>query len=78
MVKCLNCGRCCVVFNGLKWVNCKYRKGKRCIIYYKRYNKDLGYGFKCIMRKDLHLNFPGCPYNKPEWNMHPAYRTFYK
>lgn len=84
-IKCLRCGKCCVVFDrehGV-WSPCKFLRiipagrGKtRCQIYNRRLGTDLGNGFKCRLRSQVSFDYPGCPYNtgKP---MHPAYRPRY-
>jgi len=75
LTKCLKCGKCCVVFDGKNWVDCKYLTNtKLCSIYRDRIGKKLGYGFICARRKDLHFNIPKCPYNKKKWKAHPFYK----
>lgn len=77
--ECKRCGKCCVVYNGKNWEDCQFlvRDGLKhtyCMGYTKRIGRDLGYGFVCGYRKDLHFNIPGCPYNKKGLNIHPAYK----
>lgn len=79
-VKCLRCGKCCVVLNDKGvWEYCKYLRWlssgiSYCIIYNNRIGANLGHGFICGYRDDLHYNIPDCPYNKKGLNTHPAYK----
>lgn len=85
---CIRCGKCCVVYNieTKEWEDCKHLfKSKTlryknfnhlytaCCCYHMRFWKDLGNGFRCGYRKDLHFDIPGCPYNTSEDPIHPAY-----
>lgn len=76
MIKCNNCGKCCILFdrNKQKWVICPYRDPveKKCKIYPHRIGTYLGNGFVCNYRANTPFDFPDCPYNtnKP---IHPAY-----
>tara|TARA_R100001244_G_scaffold54060_2_gene46814 strand:+ start:1457 stop:1645 length:189 start_codon:yes stop_codon:yes gene_type:complete len=48
-------------------IPCKYLGDGFCTIWETRLGADLGNGYVCGMRDDLHKNFPGCPYNRIEW-----------
>jgi len=78
MITCLRCAKCCVIYNfiKMKWIDCPYldRKTKLCKIYKKRLGKYLGFGFVCDKRINLTYNYPDCPYNKPNLELHPHYR----
>ena len=74
--KCKKCGLCCIIeIDTRQWRYCKYldTKTNLCTVYNDRIGKDLGYGYTCVRRKDLHFNIPGCPYNKKRYKPHPAY-----
>lgn len=76
MVECLKCGKCCIKLSKKKnkWIKCPFlNKDNLCIIYKSRIGIHLGFKNVCGYRKDLHLNIPGCPYNKDEYKTHPAY-----
>jgi hypothetical protein len=77
-VNCRRCGKCCILFNGEKWIECPYlfhtsRKITLCTIYSRRLGKQIGYGYVCNRRKNLKYNIPECPYNKKGLKTHPAY-----
>jgi len=63
---CTRCGQCCRTCRYL----IRYIDGTtRCLIYKHRLGAMTGVtdvSF-CTYRDDVHVNFPGCPYNKPEW-----------
>lgn len=72
-VVCTRCGQCCHI-NGTR---CRFlvktSSGKTlCRIYRSRVGtiigKTNGLNVICVNRKDLKLNFNGCPYNRPEWS----------
>lgn len=83
-VKCKQCGRCCIVFNNGVWEDCKYlirylrgeginEKRTRCLIYQHRLYAIIGRGQYCNKREKVPSNFPDCPFNKPNWKIHPNY-----
>lgn len=79
--KCLRCGQCCWWYDSRAgyWRECRFlaRDSKgftTCMIYHKRIGTCLGDFTYCVNREDYHFNYPGCPYNKKEWPMHPAYQ----
>jgi len=79
--KCLRCGRCCVVYDYEHeiFITCRYlicyNTGKtRCMIYPHRVGAINGKNQYCHLREEVEQNFPGCPYNKQEYPMHPAYK----
>lgn len=68
--KCPN--SCCLIFDGVGWVPCKWLEGGLCSIYEKRLNVSCGNNFICRPISENPYSFPNCPYNtgKP---MHPAF-----
>ena len=84
MSSCKQCGKCCIVFNQYfgRWENCRFlgyipraKKNHQtyCKIYTTRLGQYLGWGHYCRLRRHLHYNIPGCPFNKPKQEIHPAY-----
>ena len=75
--KCTRCGECCYIRINGKKVKCPYllQVGEKtlCRIYINRLGKHIatvdGKKFYCAMREQVHANYEGCPYNKPEWKM---------
>ena len=69
MPTCKLCGRCChlIIDNKLSKKKCKYLAGKLCRVFKDRLDRDLGHGNHCSMRENVHYNYEGCPFNKPEW-----------
>jgi hypothetical protein len=69
------CARCCVIKTEEGYTPCKYLTDKKmCSVYDTRLNRDLGYGHRCSLREDAHVNYPDCAYNHEDWAMHPAYK----
>ena len=71
---CLRCGRCCilVVGNGKSNIKCPHlvrlSSGKTlCRVYHDKLKVLLPHHNHCIMRVDDHHNYPGCPFNRPEY-----------
>ena len=67
---CNHCGKCCY-WNGQKCKNLVLLKSGKtlCRIYYNRLGSKTGTGDAiCVNRIDSHKNYPGCPYNREEWN----------
>lgn len=76
---CNRCGKCCVLFDGEKWVDCKFLIRQEdgntmCSVYETRLGRDIGFGYVCTMVEMTSFDYPECPYNtgKP---MHPAYHN---
>jgi hypothetical protein len=71
--KCLGCAKCCHYYNGKRWLKCKYlMSNNKCKVYKFRLNMIIGqhikgHRLKCTMRENNKVNYPGCPYNKDEW-----------
>jgi hypothetical protein len=64
MTDCKRCGQCCL--------NCRYLirlpdNTTLCRIYARRLGASCGNGNFCNLRENVPVNYPGCPYNKPEW-----------
>lgn len=79
--KCLRCGKCCKVYDLQQkiFVDCKYliryKDGRtRCSVYPHRIGAINGISQECHKREDVHLNYPNCPYNNPDWPMHKHYK----
>lgn len=78
--KCKRCGKCCYYFSTKgKWLPCRFllydKAGKAaCLHYRKHIGTHLGNLFYCMLREDVHWNYPGCSYNRKEWPMHPTYK----
>lgn len=71
---CKRCGLCCYLRTKNSVRKCRYliflSSGKTvCRIYKTRLGKKIGsvdgQNFVCKLRKNVHLNYEGCPYNKP-------------
>jgi len=78
--RCRRCGLCCLVYNfdKDKYQYCPYllhykNKKTRCMIYSHRIGVINGYQQACTTRDKLTFNFPGCPYNRTNLDMHPHY-----
>ena len=77
-IKCQRCGKCChlIIDSKLSNIPCKFllSVGNNrfvCRIYNveNRIEKIIALGNKCQKRVDSHVNYPNCPYNKPEWGI---------
>jgi hypothetical protein len=84
-VSCKQCGKCCVVLYHSEWAYCPYliryvthsscEPQTRCAIYKHRLYAIIGTKTVCLKREHNPFNYPGCPYNKPEWETHPKYKN---
>lgn len=67
---CKRCGKCCHLPNSKP---CKYllKVGDTtsCKIYSKRLGTRIAFNYACFLRKDIHKNFDGCPFNKDEYEV---------
>ena len=65
--KCLRCGQCCYLPNGEPCPHLNLDT-KLCKIYKKRLGRLVGFcngiPYFCVMREDIKINYPGCPYNE--------------
>jgi len=73
--KCLRCGQCCQIIVEGKAYPCRFLRFRPdettyCKVYRGRLGRPIAPGWKCILRKNTHYDFPGCPYNtnKPMFN----------
>ena len=86
-IVCNRCGQCCYFMVDGKKKKCKHlvllKNGKSlCRIYSKRLGKVLYSRVKgeeriqsvCMMREEVYYNYPNCPFNKEEQQVHPCYR----
>lgn len=73
--ECKKCGKCCVVMANGIWQDCKFlTKNRLCSVYDTKKGKDLGFGYRCGVREELNVNFPGCPFNREGLPLHAAYK----
>ena len=83
MPTCKRCGACCKLKAPVKKEgerqkvtdkDCRYlirhANGKTsCRVYNNRKNAKIGKNQRCVDREFHTYNYPGCPYNRPEWEM---------
>lgn len=80
--KCRQCGRCCIVWNGNEWIDCKYlihylpmdkKPVTRCTIYQHRLYAIIGKNQYCGLISKSIFNHPDCPFNNDKKKTHPKY-----
>lgn len=78
VVVCKRCGKCChlIINDKLSSKPCRFliplgNNRFACRIYNveNRLGYDIGYGNRCLKRSQVHINYPGCSYNKTEWGL---------
>jgi len=80
-IKCKRCGKCCIVWDGASWVDCKWLirylplRGADvcgCVIYKHRVYSIIGKSQYCNLRSRVPYDFPECPFNAGK-GLHPHY-----